>query len=92
VTTQNRAYLKQYIEIAQSLRAAGVNTELYLAEKPLGVQMKFAGKKGYRFAIIADQSELDAHQVIVRDMKSGEQKQMDLERVLDCLSDLRGRS
>jgi len=73
ITTQNARFMNQYAELASLFRKAGLNTELYLENKPLGAQMKYAGKKGFTVAIIADQVEFDADSVIIRDLRSGEQ-------------------
>lgn len=73
VTTQNPDFMSEYINCAQLLRQQGINTELYLADKPLGAQMKYASKKGIDFAIIASSPEFQAKKVILRHMKTGEQ-------------------
>lgn len=73
VTTQNRNLMTYYMDIAQRLRKAQIKTELYLPEKPLGTQMKYASKKGFKFVIIADEAERQTHHVIVRNLESGEQ-------------------
>jgi histidyl-tRNA synthetase len=73
VTTQNKQFMESYIRIAKTLRDAKINTELYLADKPLGSQMKYASKKGFHVAIIADSSELNDNKVFVRDLNKGEQ-------------------
>ena len=46
-------YLEKYLAIAAQLRAAGVNTEVYLEPAKLGNQLTYADRKGFRIAIIA---------------------------------------
>jgi histidyl-tRNA synthetase len=81
VTTQNKHFMPQYIQIAQTLRKAKINTEIYLSDKPLGAQMKYASKKGFYFAIIADTPEFNTKNVIVRDMLKGEQTLISIEEL-----------
>ncbi len=50
--------LAVYLKIAADLRAAGVGVEVYPEPKKLGVQLKYADKKGFRFAILAGEEEL----------------------------------
>lgn len=74
VTTQNQSLMNEYIKIAQLLRDNGVNTDIYLAPKPLAAQMKYANKKGFVFAIIADEAELREDQLILRKLTDGSQQ------------------
>lgn len=85
VTTQNRNLMAYYIEIAQRLRKAQIKTELYLPEKSLSTQMKYASKKGFKFVIIADEAERQTHHVIVRNLESGEQTTTLMENLLKIL-------
>jgi histidyl-tRNA synthetase len=57
VTTMDARYLEKYIAIAAQLRAAGVNTEVYLEPAKLGNQLAYADRKGFRIAIIAGDNE-----------------------------------
>lgn len=78
VTCQNREYINEYVQVAQSIRKCGVNTELYLENKKLANQLKFADKKGFKFVVIADKTEFDGGYVIVKNMVSGEQSHVSL--------------
>lgn len=57
VTTMDHRYLSKYLEIARELRAAGVNTEVYLEPAKLKNQLAYADKKGFRVALIAGENE-----------------------------------
>jgi histidyl-tRNA synthetase len=57
VTTMDHQYIGKYIQIAGILRAAGVNTEVYLEPAKLGNQLTYADRKGFRIAIIAGENE-----------------------------------
>lgn len=73
ITTQNQNRIKDYLEIASLLRARNINTEIYLQSKNLATQMKYAGKKGFLLAIIADEAELNENKVIIRNLLTGTQ-------------------
>lgn len=87
VTTQNISLLDRYIEIANFLRKGGVNTEIFLQNKKLGQQMNYANKKGFRFAIIADQNELADDKVNLKNLVTGEQKLVDVHMLVNELGD-----
>jgi histidyl-tRNA synthetase len=74
VTVQNREFLASYMKIADKLRKIGVKTETCLQDKSLGAQLNYADKKGYDFAIIANEVELLEEKAIVRNLKTKEQQ------------------
>ena len=85
VTTQAVQCIPYYIKIAKRLRIQGINTEIYLASNPLGVQIKYASKKGIPFVIIANQEELERKQVILRELKKGQQRCIALDHIWEAL-------
>lgn len=74
ITSQNHDLLSNYIIIAKKLRDFGFFVELYLQEKALANQLKYASKKGFKFALIADKVELERGEVIVKDMLASSQE------------------
>lgn len=63
--------LQRYLEIASSLRQAGIGTELYPEPKKLGQQLQYADRRGFRFAIIAGSRELEAGNCQIKDLQAG---------------------
>src|SRR5215217_5351247 len=60
--------------IARELRNAGFNVDCSVQpNRSLGDQLKYAGRKGIRFAIIAGSAELDRGEAALKDLASGEQ-------------------
>ncbi|MCD6043334.1 MAG: histidine--tRNA ligase [Burkholderiales bacterium] len=57
VTTMDPRYLDKYLGMAARLRAAGINTEVYLEPAKLGNQLAYADRKGFRIALIAGENE-----------------------------------
>ncbi|SIN91136.1 histidine--tRNA ligase [Halodesulfovibrio marinisediminis] len=65
--------LEDGLMLAQSLRLAGKKGDVSFASKSMKAQMRQAGKKGARKALILGGDELAAKTVVVKDMETGEQ-------------------
>jgi histidyl-tRNA synthetase len=68
VTTMEGQALGGYLEMARELRAAGINTEVYLESAKLKNQLAYAEKKGCRVALIAGETEIAKQVVQVKDL------------------------
>jgi histidyl-tRNA synthetase len=77
----NEEMQKVAMSIASLLRLANIPTNIDLAGKPLKKQMDQAADS--RFCIIVAPKELEAGKVVLRDMKSGEESQVDIETITD---------
>ena len=64
----------QVLSLASELRTKGINTEVYLKAGKLGDQLKYASKKGIRYAVILGKRELESGTCSVKDLESGEQR------------------
>jgi chromosome segregation protein len=53
---------------ARELRAAGINTEVYLEQAKLGNQLTYADRKGFRLAIIAGENEFGRDVVQIKNL------------------------
>ncbi|OGG63522.1 hypothetical protein A3D66_01250 [Candidatus Kaiserbacteria bacterium RIFCSPHIGHO2_02_FULL_50_9] len=71
VTTLGFAHMPKYTKIARQLRAADINTELYLGLAPIGKQLQYANRKGFQLAIIAGDREFDRNCVQIRNLVTG---------------------
>ena len=70
VTTMDRQYLDRYLRIAGMLRAAGINTEVYLETAKLGNQLTYADRKGFRVAVIAGENEFAKDVVQIKNLSA----------------------
>ena len=61
------------IAMAQSLRAAGVRTQVYGEQKKFKQKMTYANKLGVPYIVLLGDDEIEAHKCSVKDMRSGEQ-------------------
>lgn len=61
------------MRIADQLREAGINTELYLEARKLGRQFAYADKKGIPLVVIAGPDEIEAGVVKLRRLRDGQE-------------------
>jgi histidyl-tRNA synthetase len=70
VTTMDPRYLEKYLKIAAGLRAAGINTEVYLEAAKLNKQLEYADRKGFRAAVIAGDNEFGRNVVQLKNLSA----------------------
>jgi histidyl-tRNA synthetase len=66
-------YLPQALELAQLLRAAGINTEVQLEAKKIAKQFQYADRAGVRFMVLCGENEISRGVVAVKDLRRQEQ-------------------
>ena len=67
------------LEITERLRREGMYAECDVVGRSLKAQMKYANKKGAKYTLIIGDSEVDAGVAQLRDMESGEQREVNLD-------------
>ena len=82
---------KTSMQIADELRRAGINTEIFLESRKLGRQFNYADKKGIPLVAVAGPDEIENGVVKLRRLRDGEEAVVDLaraaERAVDLLQD-----
>lgn len=78
VLVTDRKYLETGIRIVENLRKIGMIVEYDLLLRSMSKQMKYADKIGAEKVIILGEKEMNDGRVAVRDMRSGEQREMEL--------------
>ena len=73
VTIPDDSLMSNAIEIASALRAAQVNTEIFFEGARLGRQLRYASRKGFKFAVIPLPEDLECARIKYRDMDAGEE-------------------
>jgi histidyl-tRNA synthetase len=76
VTVQSRDLCAEYLKIAENFRKAGRKVEVYLEDKPLAAQLKYANKKGFQSVLIANSEELGRGVAIIKNMQDGSQEEV----------------
>jgi histidyl-tRNA synthetase len=69
--------IKKAIEISSALRKKS-NCEVDLMRRKLGKALSYADAKGIPFVVIVGEEELKKGKVLLKDMKSGEQKELNI--------------
>jgi histidyl-tRNA synthetase len=86
VTIFGRDHAAASLALARELRAAGVKVEQALdADERLGKQLKYADRRGIPFALVVGPDELGSGVVVVKDLRSGEQRSVRREDVAGVL-------
>lgn len=67
------------------LRLNGISAEKDLVGRSLKAQMKYANKIGATFAVVLGDNEIESNKAVLKNMKTGEQKDVSLDTILDRL-------
>ena len=73
--------LKIPIEVANVLRNNGINTEIYLNNKKLKAKFKYADKLEIPYVIVIGEDEIEKRVIKLKDMKTGEEKEINLDKL-----------
>jgi len=87
VTRMDAELLADYLSIAATLRAGGLNTEVFHRDQKLGKQLKYVTNQGIRFAIIRGQDEAERGTVVVRDLANSEQFEVAQNEMVQAIKD-----
>ncbi len=78
--------LDQYIQLSRRLREAGIATELSTDAKGMGKQLKYADRKGFRFAVIGGPDELAKGVWQIKDLRGEASAEIADEQIVEYLS------
>jgi len=90
VTTMDQKFLDRYLQLAGRLRAAGINTEVYLETAKLGNQLTYADRKGFRVALIAGENEFAKGTVQVKNLGAKSARDVPADEVLAAVRKILG--
>ena len=82
----DESHLNDYLRLAARLRAAGFGVELFPEAKKLGAQLKYADRRGFRFALVLGDDEWKSGNVQVKNLGGGEPKTVPLDDASGGLS------
>lgn len=77
------------IALAERLRAAGLRVELDYMDRSLKAQMRQANRHGAHVVLIVGDDEAKAGTVQVRDMRTGDERAVDRDKVVVVLAEMR---
>jgi histidyl-tRNA synthetase len=73
------------LDLARELREGGVNTLINLDGGGLGKQFKEADRKGVRYALVLGPDEIARGEVVIKDLRGGDQRAVPRAEVLAAL-------
>lgn len=88
VTMFERERAADYMQIARTLRQAGIGAEVFPEAKGIGKQMKYANRKGFQVALIAGTDEFASGTWQVKGLVDGSQQQVATEQVVATIEAL----
>ena len=75
----DKDHLHDYLALARRLRRAGIGCEVHTEDRKLGVQLKYADRRGFRVALVIGAREWDAGVCEVKDLATGDSAEFSLE-------------
>jgi histidyl-tRNA synthetase len=81
------SHTADYLATARRLRAAGISCEVFPDSRPLGKQLKYADRKGFRLVIIAGVDEFSSGNWQLKDLASGQQHEVSNEDLVEMLDE-----
>ena len=73
------------LEVATKLRNAGINTMVYFDDKKVKAKFKYADKLQIPYVIVIGEDEINENTVTLKDMNTGEQETISIEKVIEKL-------
>jgi histidyl-tRNA synthetase len=72
---------QDYLALANNLRQHGIAAELYPEAKKLGVQLKYADRRGHRLAVIVGDAEWQAGKAQLKDLRTNQASEVALQNL-----------
>lgn len=72
-------------QLVFKLRSQGVGAESDLMGRSLKAQMKYADKMGFSYIVVMGDNEIESGKAVLKNMKTGEQKDVSLDTIVDRL-------
>jgi histidyl-tRNA synthetase len=83
---------KKALEISKNLRSADISTEIYLEKDKIGKQFKLAQDKNIPWVIIVGSEEIDKNLISLKNLDTGEQKELDLQTLIETVRNKKNKS
>ena len=77
--------LSKSIEVANTLRNAGINTEIYFDNKKVKAKFKYADKLQIPYVIVIGEDEIKSGKFTIKNMIEGTQEQLEIEKIIEKL-------
>jgi histidyl-tRNA synthetase len=90
VVTVNQSVWTDAVRIAQQLRDQGIKADYDLKQRPLSKQLEYADARKVRVSLILGPREIKEGSVQLKDMKTGEEKNINLSSTIDEIRKILG--
>jgi len=88
VAIWNKDSVAESIKLAREMRAGGLSVDLYPEADKLGKQFKYASSVGVPFVAVPGEEEQAKGLVAIKDMRSGEQREIERGKVAEVVKEL----
>jgi histidyl-tRNA synthetase len=85
VCAVNDEVRKEAVKIVQELRKKGIAADFDTAGRNLRKQFDYINAKKIPFAVVIGPKELETKKLVLRDMKTGKEKKLEIGKVMDLL-------
>ena len=79
--------LEYSTKVANVLRENNISTQMYLEDKKIKAQFKYADKLQVPFTIVIGEDEIQQNIVTLKNMQTGEQSQVSIEEAVSIIKD-----
>ena len=79
--------LSKSIEVANDLRNAGINTEIYFDNKKIKAKFKYADRLNIPYVIVIGEDEIQSGMLTIKNMQEGTQEQLPIEKIIEKLKE-----
>jgi len=84
------ARLTDYLQLATKFRKAGIGAEVYPDPKRLGDQLKYAGRRGFRVAVVVGSQEFQDGTCQLKDLTNRDSRTLPLAEVVSAVRETLG--
>ena len=78
--------LSKSIEVANALRNAGINAEVYFDNRKIKAKFKYADRLNVPYVIVIGEDEIKSGKFTIKNMQEGTQGQMSIEKIIEKLN------
>ena len=89
ITIFDKSLVKNSLEITKLLRSNNISTQIYpYSDHKMKKQFKYANSKGNKYVIVIGESEAEKKTVMLKNMESGEQEELNHDKLISTLGGL----
>ena len=78
--------LSYAIKTANKIRKSGINAEVYFDNKKIKAKFKYADRLKIPYVIVIGEDEINSGKLTLKNMETGEQKQIEIEEIIKYLN------